>query len=188
LERRRTQLRQALPAEAGYSWSARKNDGSGYGITDREVGGRRGKVVGEERVVAELVQRGDAEEVQEGRDGGEVDRVEAIVHDGELEALLAKDGDKKLDVLSFTMEGQRRYKESRGLERQKVVGVDDSLLVLGLMLVRTDEGVIGDSRCVGFGELDVNKDVENRRNLCCGRTKGGVVFPRLVVAVLLLLG
>ncbi|KAJ7127896.1 hypothetical protein C8R44DRAFT_100644 [Mycena epipterygia] len=94
LERRRTQLRQAPPAEADYSLSARKNNGSGYGVADSEVGGRSGEVVGEERVVAELVQRGGSEEVQEGCDGGEAVRVEAIINDGELEALGAENGYK----------------------------------------------------------------------------------------------
>jgi hypothetical protein len=72
---------------------------------------------------------------------------------------LVEDGEKELRVFSFAMEGQRRYKESRWLERQKVVRIDDSLLVLAHISARTDEGVRGDSRWIGFGELDVDEDV-----------------------------
>jgi hypothetical protein len=56
------------------------------------------------------------------------------------------------------------------------------------MIGRTDEGVGGDIRWVGVGELDVDENVEDSRTMCCGRTQGGVVFPPLLVAMLLFLG
>jgi hypothetical protein len=58
-----------LPAKADLDCSlSRKNNVRGYSVANREARGRRDQ----ERVVAKLVQQGDLEEVQEGRDGGEV--------------------------------------------------------------------------------------------------------------------
>jgi hypothetical protein len=58
-------------------------------------------------------------------------------------------------------------------------------LILSHSSARTDERVRRDSRWVGSGKLDVHEDVEYGGNLCCARTKRGVILFLLVVAVLL---
>jgi hypothetical protein len=48
------------------------------------------------------------------------------------------------------------------------------------MISHTDEGVEGDIRCVGAGELDVDENVEDSKAMRCKRVQGGLYFLLLL--------